>query len=468
MHPCDIEVVEVVKVDKDRESVGITFTCKGWNTLSDYKKTASFDDRKMLEAFQNEFRTFQNIKVQNISKLLNIELSSFTDESGANKDFRDEGGKLSIGPPGKQRSYYQPKGWVRYGLKVTGKYKNDRGEVDDTWITPFQHANNWYRAFHSTHQEVFRPVVDGGLRASGGGCKLGAGVYVSPFIEYAGGPYSKYKSEITIPLDDGTEKKVNCAFQCAVKSIQKSDFKMPGGERFGYDPSDHAEWLVEDASHVRPYGILIRDGSPPSKVANRSSNMMMRMFHPVNGRMNFEEMGLVISRKCSLEAPSESCFSPMDSIHSNCVVPVLPTDFSKPPPRIMSAMLALEERLRLSPETQALYADPSIDSIAVTTDIQVQVVREFGYPDSFVQLIRAAAKLYKREELPFESLPHYVRFNRSRKGSLSVGAEVPNIPLCFVRNQGSCLEEWKVERSFLLDGDEASTLTTVIAAGSFT
>lgn len=43
-----------------------------------------------------------------------------------------------------------------YGLKVLGKFS------DDTWIDPFRHPGNWYRAYHGTKnaklQDFRRPV----------------------------------------------------------------------------------------------------------------------------------------------------------------------------------------------------------------------------------------------------------------------------------------------------------------------
>ena len=247
--PWDIEIVDL-RVG----SVQVSLLCRGWNR-SPYSADAVFPDERLSTAFREEFRTFQQINVVNVSRLLNIDLESFTDESGANKDFRNEGRRLLVGPPGQQRAYYQPKGWVRYGLKVTGKYRNDLDQLDDTWITPFQHSNNWYRAFHSTHQAAFRPIVDNGFNPSSGG-KLGAGVYVSPFVEYCNGGY---QGCITIPMDNGTEKRVSCVFQCAVKSVQRSGYPMATAAQHGYDPAEHAEWLVTNPSHVRPYGILLKE-----------------------------------------------------------------------------------------------------------------------------------------------------------------------------------------------------------------
>ena len=59
------------------------------------------------------------------------------------------------------------------------------------------------------------------------------------------------------------------------------------------------------------------------------------------------------------------------------------------------------------------------------------MVREFGFPDAYVRYLRGAGSesLYSREELPWQSLPHYVRFNRSSQGSLREGDEAVDVML---------------------------------------
>jgi hypothetical protein len=77
----------------------------------------------------------------------------------------------------------------------------------------------------------------------------------------------------------------------------------------------------------------------------------------------------------------------------------------------------------------------------MTTELQLQVVGEFGFPPSYVQLLRAAKELYSREELPMQQLPHYVRFNRSARGHLVEGSAVPDVPLhCYNSPFSSLLE----------------------------
>ena len=62
------------------------------------------------------------------------------DELG-NKTFGEyENATYKVGPTVKERDYIQPTGWTRYGLKVLGKYS------DDKWLKLFQDPGNWYRA----------------------------------------------------------------------------------------------------------------------------------------------------------------------------------------------------------------------------------------------------------------------------------------------------------------------------------
>ncbi|CAF1563339.1 unnamed protein product, partial [Adineta ricciae] len=51
---------------------------------------------------------------------------------------------FQIGPAGRQQMYITPAGWARFGLRVLDKYDNKY------WLDPFQHQQNWYRAFHGT------------------------------------------------------------------------------------------------------------------------------------------------------------------------------------------------------------------------------------------------------------------------------------------------------------------------------
>jgi hypothetical protein len=140
----------------------------------------------------------------------------------------------------------------------------------------------------------------------------------------------------------------------------------------------------------------------------------------------------------------------------------------------MINMLAREQYLRLCPETQRAYADLFMNNaIKLTHLIQVAVVREFGYPSSYVRLLRSAMHLYSREEIPFESMPHYVRFNRSSAGILKVGDEAPNVALSYLgRVTVSHDGEEKVEltdfHSIIKTLTPSLDKPVVIISGSFT
>jgi hypothetical protein len=129
----------------------------------------------------------------------------------------------------------------------------------------------------------------------------------------------------------------------------------------------------------------------------------VHMFHPVNGRYGFDSLP----------------------------PPVFPEGQSKPPLETLKAMLKRENDLRLSPEVQAKFADPSFDAISIASEVQERVVCEYGYCGSKQQIklgldiIRSAPLLYP-DEPELRTIPHYVKYNRSRRGELDAGDEIPN------------------------------------------
>ena len=108
-----------------------------------------------------------------------------------------------------------------------------------------------------------------------------------------------------------------------------------------------------------------------------------------------------------------ACGSCSSSATPSYHVPLLRPFDCRPPAAKMAAMLQREQQLRLADATQVAYACEALpDPAAINHLLQLTVVREFGYPDSYVRFLRAASSEYSREELPWEALPHYVRFNR--------------------------------------------------------
>lgn len=214
--------------------------------------------------------------------------------------------------------------------------------------------------------------------------------------------------------------------------------------------------------------------------------MMCRMFHPSNGRCNFDNLSVNASYMLSPDDNHDA---------EKWELPLLPPNFVLPPPDEMAAMLHREEALRLSKQAQETYASKyGTSSLELTQLLQLQVVREYGYSDAFVRILRSAASLYSREELPFEKLPHYVRFNRSEMGCLRVGDRSVDVKLslltpgcyheathCEVDADAAALQVQELDKSVFTGTSSMWTLDQmcrqwmkvpcrpmVIAAGSFT
>mmetsp|Transcript_139231 Transcript_139231/g.445024 ORF Transcript_139231/g.445024 Transcript_139231/m.445024 type:complete len:125 (+) Transcript_139231:1278-1652(+) len=123
-------------------------------------------------------------------------------------------------------------------------------------------------------------------------------------------------------------------------------------------------------------------------------------------------------------------------------------------------MVAKENELRLSTEWQrkfeAAERRADTDWLECVADLQLQVVREFEWPDATVHALRTARSIFPDDPF-FSDVPIYVRFNRARNGPLAQGASVPReVPL-------HCLDGSVVP--LLSFGGEDVPL--VIVAGSF-
>ncbi|CAG8642223.1 18550_t:CDS:2 [Dentiscutata erythropus] len=115
--------------------------------------------------------------------------------------------------------------------------------------------------------------------------------------------------------------------------------------------------------------------------------------------------------------------------HSVTVTLKLPTTKEE-----LLALLREEERRRMSPELQELYRkvgnDPTCgrDWMDVTDQMQYELVREFGYSDEAVQLMRRAPQLYP-DDPEFRDTQVYVRNNIANIGNLKEEMEAPDCPL---------------------------------------
>ncbi|CAG8494077.1 7424_t:CDS:2 [Ambispora gerdemannii] len=97
-------------------------------------------------------------------------------------------------------------------------------------------------------------------------------------------------------------------------------------------------------------------------------------------------------------------------------------------------VLREEERRRFSPEIQKQYynvgSDPKCgkDWMDVTDQMQHELVREFGYSDEAVQLLRRAPQIYP-DDPAFHTTQVYVRNNIAHIGDLTEGMSAPDCSL---------------------------------------
>jgi len=184
----------------------------------------------------------------------------------------------------------------------------------------------------------------------------------------------------------------------------------------------------------------------------------VHMFHPVNGRQGFELLKVTEEQK-----------------------------LNRPPIEIIKAMLKREDDLRLSPRVQALFNDPSIDTIHVGEEVQKEVITEFFGKQAKEEMekklyqLRAAPALYSEKSEEIKRIPHYLKYNRSEQGTLNIGDIAPNFPLAtlscqitsfynFIQSQLKYLNLSNTLNSSL---SHMSTLSNkirplLIAAGSYT
>jgi len=170
------------------------------------------------------------------------------------------------------------------------------------------------------------------------------------------------------------------------------------------------------------------------------------MFHPVNGRSGFDSLP----------------------------PPIFPPGVCKPPLEKLKAMLKRENDLRLSPEIQAKFSDPSFDAISIAANVQERVVCEFDYrgPDMIklgLEIIRSAPLLYP-EDPEVRNIPHYIKYNRSRRGELEYGDVIPNAQLSYLSGAPvtlfDCLDSLNCKNNEHTLEKERNTV--VIACGSYT
>jgi hypothetical protein len=185
--------------------------------------------------------------------------------------------------------------------------------------------------------------------------------------------------------------------------------------------------------------------SNPKSASSRGSHMMKKMCHPINGRNNYDTW--------------------LDAL-----VPTKRDELMKLPlPRAdtMALMLQREQVLRLNEETQLAYCNKSEEDLyEYMSALQLKVVKEFGFSAEYVGILRSAASLYSREEVPFEKLPFYVRYNRSKRGHLVVGDSIEDVALTAVSSSDG--KTTPTSLLSYLSSLATGAGVTLIAAGSIT
>ncbi|GBC05699.1 hypothetical protein RclHR1_06380010 [Rhizophagus clarus] len=131
-----------------------------------------------------------------------------------------------------------------------------------------------------------------------------------------------------------------------------------------------------------------------------------------------------------LDPKEDSKEIPKNFTNSNITIsPILPTKKED-----LLTLLREEEKRRFSPEIQKQYygvgSDPTSgkDWMDVTDQMQHELVREFGYSDEAVQLLRRAPQLYP-DDPEFSKTQVYVRNNIANIGNLTEGMTAPDCPL---------------------------------------
>ena len=129
--------------------------------------------------------------------------------------------------------YKRPCGWLRYGLKVKGKFENDE------WI---EGKNEW--AYHGTKVDNIESILKNGFRV-GPGNVFGNGVYSTPDISIA----EFYSSLFTSPT---TGKQYKIVLQNRVKPSAIVDCSNMSSYSKDY-------WLVKDGKDIRAYSICVKE-----------------------------------------------------------------------------------------------------------------------------------------------------------------------------------------------------------------
>ncbi|CAB4403976.1 unnamed protein product [Rhizophagus irregularis] len=163
-----------------------------------------------------------------------------------------------------------------------------------------------------------------------------------------------------------------------------------------------------------------------------------------NEQHNFSEI---------LDPENQNDFPKDIPVNPVTILPILPTKKEE-----MLTLLQEEEKRRFSSEIQQQYykvgSDPTSgkDWMDVTDQMQHNLVREFGYSDEAVQLLRRAPQLYQ-DDPAFHTTQVYVRNNIVSRGNLKEGMLAPDCPLVPLTNDKTIIQLhslYKPGRPFVL------------------
>jgi hypothetical protein len=151
--------------------------------------------------------------------------------------------------------YEAPEGFMRYGLKVRGRFDNG----NDTWLGKSNLPGEWVVAYHGTRPEFVKGIAESPL-AAGGAQAYGYGIYCTP----SAGMASTFSPPAII---DG--KKYRYVFMCRVnaRSVHHcTESRCPEGKNpeFTLHMTVHdGYWFVnaenQDYQTIRPYGLLVQE-----------------------------------------------------------------------------------------------------------------------------------------------------------------------------------------------------------------
>lgn len=160
----------------------------------------------------------------------------------------------------------------------------------------------------------------------------------------------------------------------------------------------------------------------------------VHMFHPVNGRYGFDAL------------------------------PKPEVDISIPSYDILKDMLIREDELRLSEKFQNLFADPGNNAIHVAELVQQQVADEFGYKGEdapkIIDVLRAVISFYPEKKDEITKIPHYLKFNRSARGSFEIGDPIKDVRLAKLNGEETSLFKY-------MEGTKYPSKPFLICTGSY-